>query len=44
MKPQLDILISQEQLEQRIADFAQEIKSAYGDEDLVIIAVLSGFL
>lgn len=44
MEPKLDILISQEQLQKRIAELAQEIHVAYGDDDLVIIAVLSGCL
>lgn len=42
--PKYKVLITQEQLQKRIQELAQEIKKEYDNEDLILIAVLSGSL
>lgn len=42
MKPQIDVLISEERLQQRIKELGQEISLEYADTEITMICVLKG--
>lgn len=42
MKEQIEVLITEEQLNERINEIAEEINKDFGDEDITLICVLKG--